>query len=64
MTKMHSTNNMLLKLSGMIDTTDLSDWENSFVKSVWAQTVQGKLPSVLSEKQVEIVLRLHDKHFA
>jgi len=61
---MISTNKMLEKLAGLVDTTDVNDWENEFLTSILALTQNGKLPSVLSDKQVECMERIYRKHLA
>ncbi|GAB2913999.1 hypothetical protein [Paralcaligenes ginsengisoli] len=51
-------------VSGLTDTTDLSQWENEFVKSVYVQFQQaGKITTSLSGKQVEIIDRIYSKNF-
>lgn len=54
---------MVTSLGGMADTKDLSDWENEFVKSVTAKIGAGKDITVLSDKQVEKVEQIYNKHF-
>lgn len=56
---MKSVQQMLATVCGMIDTKDLTTWENAFLKSV------NSLPShALSSKQVECIERIYNKHFA
>lgn len=61
---MASLNTMVQKVAGLADTTDLSDWENQFIKSVVAQTQSGKNTTSLTEKQIDVLERLHGQHFA
>lgn len=61
---MASLNNMVKKVAGMVDTKDLTDWENKFVKNIVAQTDTGKNTTSLTENQVDVLERLHDRHFA
>jgi len=61
---MKSLGAMIKQLSGLIDTTDLNDWENLFVTSVVEQTRDGDITGTLSDKQVIIVERIFNKHFA
>lgn len=60
---MASINNMVKKVGGLADTKDLSEWENRFVKNIVAQTGNGDNTTSLSENQVDVLERLHDKHF-
>lgn len=55
----------LERIDDLVDTSDLSDWETEFVVSVYAQYQKaGKTTKVLSGKQVEIIDRIFNKHFA
>ena len=54
---------MLKKLSGLVDTKDLSARENDFIKSVLARTDDGAHTMGLSPRQVEWIEDLHAKHF-
>ena len=57
-------NNMVKRVSAMTDTKDLTDWENDFVKSVVKQTRDGDNTTSLTEKQIDVLERIFDKHFA
>ncbi len=59
---MVSTTTMIERLEGMLDTDDLSDWEQEFVQSVVARKNAGQVTQ-LTERQVESLDRLHSKHF-
>lgn len=59
-----SIGNMVKSIAGMLGTSDLSAWEQSFVRSIVEQSNQGTDTSKLSEKQVEIVDTIFRKHFA
>jgi len=61
---MASLNTMVKKVAGLADTRDLSDWENQFVKSVVEKTADGDNTTSLTEKQIDVLERLFDKHFA
>ena len=63
MTQMTSTTTMIRRLSGLLDTRDLSEWEQQFVRSVAEKLDAGKVTS-LTERQVETLERLHGRHFA
>lgn len=60
---MASTNVMLQKCAGLVDTKDVTEWENGFLKSVLERSQQGQRPDRLTEKQVETLERIHSKHF-
>lgn len=61
---MKSLGAMIKQLSGLIDTDDLTDWENLFVTDVCEKTNDGGVTGTLSEKQVTTVERIFKKHFA
>jgi hypothetical protein len=48
----------------MHDTGDLTDWENEFVAGLFSRTRDGEDTTKLSGKQVEVVERIWQKHFA
>ncbi len=54
---MVSIQRKLAQLQGLIDTVDVTDWENVFLKSVCQR-------SNWTEKQLEIIERIWSKHFA
>lgn len=59
---MVSIGKMLLQVAGMCDTSDLTDWENTFLKSMMDRTQNGKDTSGLSEKQVNAIVSIFDSH--
>ena len=59
-----SINTMIMRISGLKDTTDVTPWENKFITDIVEKTNDGERTSHLSGKQVEIIERIHDKHFA
>ena len=61
---MASINTMVKKVAGMVDTKDLTAWENKFIKSIVAQTGNGDNTSSLTENQVDVLERIYDRHFA
>lgn len=61
---MISVNTMIKQLDGLIDTVDLSEWENGFVKSIVERTQCGRETRALTDKQLETLERIHGKHFA
>ena len=50
---------MLIRLTGLLGTGDLTAWEESFVESNSEATIER-----LTGKQVEIIERIFTKHFA
>lgn len=60
---MISTNQMIDRLAGMLGTKDLTDWESTFVERLVERKEAGQV-TALTEKQVEVLDRLHSKHFA
>lgn len=63
MPQLVSTTTMIRRLSGMLDTRDLSEWEQQFVRSLVEKLDAGRVTS-LTERQVETLERLHGRHFA
>lgn len=61
---MTSITTMVKKIAGLQDTQDLTDWESDFVESILARTRDGDDTSSLTEKQIDVVERIHKKHFA
>jgi len=61
---MASLNNMVKRVAGLQGTGDLSEWEERFVASVLASTQGGDNTTSLTEKQIDVLERLFDKHFA
>lgn len=61
---MASTNTMLKQCAGLVDTKDVTDWQNSFLKSVLERSQNGSRPDLLSEKQLEVLESIHSRHFA
>ncbi len=61
---MASTNTMLKQCAGLVDTSDVTDWQNGFLKSVLERSENGSRPDLLSEKQLEVLESIHRRHFA
>ncbi len=61
---MKSIGQMIRQLEGLVGTSDLNDWENDFVENQVQRTGHGKMTEGLSEKQVEIIQKIYNKHFA
>lgn len=60
---MASLNTMVRAVAGLQDTTDVTDWENTFIKSVIDKTQNGDNTTSLTEKQIDVLERLYGKHF-
>jgi hypothetical protein len=61
-----SIQTMLKKLKGLINTDDVNEWENKFLKSVVPMGIVQEANSTgtgLTEKQYEVLLSLYRKHF-
>lgn len=61
---MKSISQQILLLEGLIDTTDISEWESEFLISILEKIAQGKVTSNLTEKQLAVIERIDSKHFA
>lgn len=61
---MASTNTMLKQCAGLVDTKDVTDWQNGFLKSVLERSENGNRPDLLSDKQLEVLESIHSRHFA
>ena len=57
-----STTTMIRRLQGCLGTGDLSQWEERFVRKLAAQAEVGQVTQ-LSERQIEKLEELHEKHF-
>lgn len=56
---MPSTQTMLKQIAALLGTEDLSEWEAGFVEGI-----KDRQTTTLSGKQIEIVERIWQKHFA
>ena len=61
---MTTLNTMVKRVAGLAGTKALTEWEESFVASISAQTRNGDDTRSLSDNQIEILERIFDKHFA
>ena len=55
---------MVQAVSGLMGTTDLNDWEENFVRSLIERTQNGKDTRSLTEKQIDRLEELFNKHFS
>lgn len=58
---MPSVANMIAKCEGLLGTKDVNEFESQFLASVVERHRAGR---ELSEKQLGVLQRIHDKHFA
>jgi len=61
---MASLNRMVQAVSGLMDTSLLNDWEENFVRSLIERTQNGKDTRSLTEKQIDRLEELFNKHFS
>ena len=61
---MASINTMVKRCAGLIDTKDVSEWENSFLVSIQEKTKDGNDTRYLTEKQIDVLEKIFSKHFA
>jgi hypothetical protein len=60
---MKSVNAMLRQLHNLLNTSDLTPWEQSFISSCWSRSEEGSNTARLTERQVEVVPDIYRKHF-
>jgi len=60
---MKSIAQKVLQVQGLIDTTDVTEWENNFLKSINEQLNDDNTVA-LTSKQVEVIDRIWSKHYA
>lgn len=61
---MKSLMQQIAQIEGLTDTTDLTEWENTFVKDIVEKVSERKTTTWLTEKQLAIIDRIFNKHFA
>lgn len=55
---------MVKRLEGCLGTNDLTEWEESFVRSILEKTRHGDDTRPLTERQVTCLEKIFKKHFA
>lgn len=60
---MLSLNTKVKRIATLVDTPDLSEWANSFVKNIDERTSSGADVSQLTEKQIDVIDRIFAQHF-
>ena len=63
MTRIVSEKTKLDQIEGMLGTPDLTEWEQRFIESICARSWKNSTQN-LSEKQLAIIDRIWEKHFA
>lgn len=61
---MTSLNTMVKRCAGLVGTKDVSDWESNFLQSIVERTKSGDNTTSLTEKQIDVLERIFNKHFA
>lgn len=62
---MKSIGKMLEQCDGLRDTDDITEWENQFLTDMLERYLEaGKSTSDFTEKQVSVIERIYNKHFA
>lgn len=61
---MTTINNQVKRICGLLDTKDLNDFEQNFVQSIADKTNEGEKTTMLTEKQIAVIERIFNKHFA
>lgn len=62
---MKSVGAMLETIAGLCGTSDVTDWENTFISDNLAKyKAAGKSTSGMTDKVVEVIERIHDKHYS
>lgn len=64
MSRMVSIGTKIEQLAGLLGTHDVTEWESRFIESVYAWAERGKRTSGLTEKQIAVIERIWEKHFA
>lgn len=60
---MKSLGQKIKQVTGLIDTRDVSGWENRFLIDMKIKTNDGERTTHLTPKQVERIEEIYDKHF-
>lgn len=61
---MKTIGDMLQRIDALRVTKDVTQWEDDFIGSCLETSRNGSLTAHLSGKQVEIIERIFNKHFA
>jgi hypothetical protein len=61
---MTTLNAQVNQCAGLLGTKDITEWEEEFLQSVIQKTGNGHDTRSLTEKQIECLERIYNKHFA
>lgn len=61
--RIYSTRSMVEQLSGLLGTTDLTEWETGFVESMQRRLANNSLTTI-TEAQATALETVFNKHFA
>lgn len=61
---MKSIGAMIETIHGLCGTKDITEWENKFIESVYQAYRLAGTTVRLTEKQIDIIDRIYNKHFA
>ena len=61
---MTTINTQIERICGLLDTKDLTDWEQDFVQSIAYKTNEGEKTTMLTGKQIEVIERIFKNNFA
>lgn len=61
---MKSVGAMIKQIADLRGTSDVTEWEDKFIWSILEQTGNGDVTASVSEKQIAVINRIWDKHFA
>lgn len=64
MPRVVSIGTRIKQIHGLVGTGDLSRWENSFVDDIWIKTQRGDKTEWVTEKQLAVIDRIYERHFA
>lgn len=64
MTRMVSVGVKIAQLAGLLDGRDLSDWQQTFVRSILQQSDEGRNTKRLTDRQLQIIDEIWGRHFA
>lgn len=63
MPRTYSTRSMVERLTGLLGTKDLTDWETGFVESMQRRLIAGSLTTI-TDAQATALESIFKKHFA
>lgn len=64
MTRLVSIGTKIKQIVALTGTKDVNDWEDRFLQSVGQKTGDGEHTTALTDKQVDVIERIWERHFA